>query len=146
MSPARPAPTTLRFAEVSVGDSLPELRIPITTTLVVAGAVASRDFTPVHHDAAEARARGLSDVIMNTMTTSGLVGRFVTDWSGPDGIIRSLALKLGAPNLPGDTMTLRGSVRAKLERDGVVELEVTGTNAWGDHVNATVKVALPAGG
>ena len=136
------SPTTRHFGEVEVGETLPELRIDITPTLVVAGAIASRDFTPVHHDGAHARAQGLQDVIMNTLTTGGLVGRFVTDWTGPDALIESLSLKLGAPNLPGDTMRLRGTVKEKTA-PGSVSLEVVGTNAWGDHVTASVRVALP---
>ena len=34
---------SLQYAEVSVGDSLPELPIELTSSLIVAGAVASQD-------------------------------------------------------------------------------------------------------
>lgn len=40
-----------------VGDELAPLEIPITRTLIVAGAVASRDYQDVHHDAEAARRR-----------------------------------------------------------------------------------------
>jgi acyl dehydratase len=136
---------TITFTDVGVGTKLPELPIEITTTMIVAGALASRDFTPVHHDKSAAQAQGMQDVFMNILTTNGLVGRYVTDWAGPDAVIKSVAIKLGAPNLPGDTMRLTGTVRAKDEKDGVVELEVTGKNSWGDHVTGTVRVALPTG-
>jgi acyl dehydratase len=136
---------TRRLAEVAVGEALPELALPITATLIVSGAIASRDFTPVHHDRRHAQSQGLRDVIMNTLTTNGLVGRYVTDWTGPDALIRACRLKLGAPNLPGDTMRLRGAVKRKDEAAGTVELEVVGTNSWGDHVTAAVTVALPRG-
>jgi acyl dehydratase len=136
---------TMTFTDVGVGTKLPELPIEITTTMIVAGALASRDFTPVHHDKSAAQAQGMQDVFMNILTTNGLVGRYVTDWAGPDAVIKSVAIKLGAPNLPGDTMRLTGTVRAKDEKDGVVELEVTGKNSWGDHVTGTVRVALPTG-
>ena len=137
---------TLRLDEVEVGDALPELALEVTPTMVVAGAIASRDFTPVHHDSAHARSQGLQDVIMNTLTTNGLVGRFVTDWTGPDALIKRCALKLGVPNIPGGTMKLRGTVKAKDEEAGTLLLEVVGSNSWGDHVNASVTVALPRGG
>ena len=136
---------TLKLADVAVGTALPELAIEITTTLIVAGAVASRDFTRVHHDRAAAEAQGLQDVIMSINTTNGLVGRYVTGWAGPDAVLRGVAIKLGAPNLPGDTMKMTGTVNAKDDRAGVVEVEVTGTNSWGDHVTGIVTVALPAG-
>jgi len=127
---------------VKVGDALPELPIPITTSLVVGGAIASRDFTPVHHDRAAAQAAGLQDVFMNILTTNGLVGRFVTDWAGPNATLRNLAIKLGTPNLPGDTMTLTGKVISI--GDDEVTVEVAGKNSWGNHVTGTVRVALPS--
>ena len=101
-----------RLADVKVGDALPELRVPLTASLIVAGAVASRDFTPVHHDKGAAQRSGVDDVFMNILTTNGLVGRFVTDWAGPDARITRVAIRLGTPNLPGDTMKLRGTVNS----------------------------------
>jgi len=135
----------IAFKDVGVGSKLPELPIEITTTMIVAGALASRDFTPVHHDKSAAQAQGMQNVFMNILTTNGLVGRYVTDWAGPSAVIKSVAIKLGAPNLPGDTMRLTGTVKAKDEREGVVELEIAGRNSWGDHVTGTVRVALPTG-
>jgi acyl dehydratase len=134
---------TLALGDVSVGTALPELPIPVTTTMIIAGALASRDFTPLHHDKGAAQAGGMQDVFMNILTTNGLVGRYVTDWAGPDAVLRRVAIKLGTPNLPGDTMRLSGTVRAKDEKQGVVEIQIAGTNSWGDHVTGTVTVALP---
>ena len=134
---------TLRFEQVKVGDALPELPIPITVTLVVGGALASRDFTPVHHDRAAAQAQGMSDVFMNILTTNGLVGRYVTDWAGPDAVVKNVAIKLGAPNLPGDTMKMAGSVKRRDDATGEVTVEIAGKNGWGNHVTGTVRVALP---
>ena len=131
----------VKLSDVNVGDSLPELPIPLTTSLIVGGAVASRDFTPVHHDKSAAQAAGMQDVFMNILTTNGLVGRYVSDWAGPNALIRRVKIRLGTPNLPGDTMTLTGSVTSK-EGD-VVEVEVAGKNAWGNHVTGTVRVAFP---
>lgn len=141
-------PRTRRFEEVGVGDELPALEIPITPTLVIAGAIASRDYQDVHHDVARARARGTKDIFMNILTTNGLVGRYVSDWAGPEALFRSVKIRLGAPNFPGDTMRLSGRVRAKEERDGaaVVELEITGENGLGKHVTGAVELALPREG
>ncbi len=139
------ASRSVTLADVEVGTQLPEQAIDITVTLIVGGALASRDFTPVHHDKAAAQATGMQDVFMNILTTNGLVGRYVTDWAGPDAILRGVNIKLGTPNLPGDTMKMSGRVKAKDEAEGVVEIDVAGTNSWGDHVTGTVKVALPKG-
>jgi acyl dehydratase len=136
---------SVRFDDVAVGDELPLLEVPLTRTLIVATAIASRDYQDVHHDPGLAVERGSEDIFMNILTTNGFVGRFVTDWAGPDGIIRSVAIRLGAPNYPGDTMVLTGSVMAKADDDGqgVVDVAVRGVNSRGDHVTGTVKVALP---
>jgi acyl dehydratase len=136
-------PSTLSFATVDVGTALPELPIPITTTLIVAGALASRDFTALHHDKAAAQAGGMQDVFMNILTTNGLVGRYVTDWAGPNAVLQRVAIKLGAPNLPGDTMKMTGTVKKKDAGAKTIEVEVAGRNSWGDHVTGTVVVALP---
>ncbi|HEV2686322.1 MAG TPA: MaoC family dehydratase [Actinomycetota bacterium] len=126
---------------VHVGDQLPPLEVPITTTLVVVAALASRDFQDVHHDAGLARASGAKDVFMNILTTNGFVGRFITDWSGPDAIIKKVSIRLGVPNYPGDTMKLTGAVKSI---DGnEVDIDVRGANSLGDHVTGTVKVQLP---
>jgi acyl dehydratase len=132
---------TRKQADVKVGDKLPELKIPLTTSLIVAGALASRDFTPVHHDKAAAQAAGVPDVFMNILTTNGLVNRYVTDWAGPDARVRNVQIKLGTPNTPGDTMVFNGAVTSK--DDDTVTVELAGKNSWGDHVTATVRVTLP---
>ena len=134
--------TTRSFSSVDTGEALPPLDIETTAALVVGGALASRDYTPVHHDRAAAQAQGLPDVFMNILTTNGLVGRYVTDWAGPDAVVTGVKVKLGGPNMPGDTLKIRGKVVAA--DDGRVDVEVTGENSWGNHVTATVTVALPA--
>jgi hypothetical protein len=141
---------TLRFEDVAVGDDLPELAIPLTRTLIVSTAIASRDYQDVHHDSVLAVERGSKDIFMNILSTNGLVGRYVTDWSGPGAVLTDVKIRLGAPNYPDDTMTLTGSVTAKDEATdsdgyGGVEVTLRGANSLGDHVTGTVGLRLPAG-
>lgn len=123
------------------GDELPPLEIAITRTLIVAGAIASRDYQDVHHDAELARHRGSPDIFMNILTTNGLVGRYLTDCLGSATVLRTLAIRLGAPNHPGDTMVLRGRVE-EVDGDTAV-VRVTGDNGVGRHVTGTATVLLP---
>lgn len=131
------------YTEVEVGEYLPELSIPVTRTLIVAAAIAGRDYQDVHHDPELARERGSADVFMNILTTNGLVSRFVTDWAGPEAVVRAIRIRLGVPNYPGDTMVLSGSVCGKT--GDRVEVTVRGANSLGDHVYGTVVVELPDG-
>ena len=136
---------SLRLGDVKVGDELPPLDVPLTAAVVVGGALASRDYTPGPHDRGAAQAQGMQDVFMNILTTNGYVGRFVTDWAGPDTAIRHLSVKLGTPNVVGDVMKLSGRVVSVDASAGLVEVQVVGKNAWGNHVEGKVRLALPKG-
>jgi len=122
----------------AVGEQLPPLEIPVTRTMIVASAIASRDYQDVHHDPALALERGSPDVFMNILTTNGLVDRFVTAWAGPSTVVKRVKIRLGAPNHPGDTMVLTGTVTAV---DGNrVQVEIRGENGRGTHVSGTVEI------
>ena len=135
---------TRSLSSVSVGDKLPPLEIPLSRTLIVSTAIASRDYQDVHHDPELAKERGSPDIFMNILTTNGFVGRFVTDWTGPGARLEKIDIRLGAPNYPGDTMTIEGAVTAKDDEAGTIEVSVRGANQLGDHVTGTVRVALPS--
>lgn len=130
---------------MKAGDELAPLTVPVTRTLIVAGAIASRDYQDVHHDAELARAKGSPDIFMNILTTNGLVGRYITDHFGPRAVLRKVAIRLGAPNYPGDTMTLTGTVtEVATASDGdTVHVKVVGANSLGHHVTGTVTVEVP---
>lgn len=128
------------FNALSIGDELPELSIDITAKLIVGAAIASRDYQNVHHDKDAAQELGSPDIFMNILTTNGLVGRYVTDWSGPNARLKKVAIKLGAPNYPGDCMVMSGKVAALNAAAATVELEVLGKNQYGNHVMGTVVV------
>ena len=123
------------------GEELPPLEIEITRTLIVAGAIASRDYQDVHHDAELARQKGSPDIFMNILTTNGLVGRYVTDHFGPAAVLRKVAIRLGAPNYPGDTMVLRGTVE-EVEGD-TATVKVIGANGIGRHVTGRIDRVVP---
>jgi hypothetical protein len=125
---------------MNVGDTIPAWELPLTPTLIVSTAIATRDFQDVHHDRDVAQAAGSKDIFMNILTTNGLVERFITDWAGPDTDVTSIAIRLGAPAHPYDTLIFTGTV-ASVE-DGIATIDVKGTVSLGDHVTGTVKVAV----
>lgn len=128
----------------AVGTTLPEWELPLTPTLIVSTAIATRDFQDVHHDRDLAQGHGSKDIFMNILTTTGLVQKFVGDWAreavGPDFRITSCGLRLGAPAYPYDTMTFSGTVVDNAEgvADGTITIDVLGLVSLGNHVNAKV--------
>jgi acyl dehydratase len=144
------------WTSISVGDTVPPLDIALTPTLIVAGAIASRDFMPVHHSTAYAKKQGAPDIFMNILTTNGYVARFVTDWAGPDARLTNIAIRLGAPAIPNTTLRFTGEV-VRVEavdvahdagvgeriEEGEVEVAIRGVTELGEHVSGTVRFRLP---
>lgn len=122
--------------DLTVGQTLPELAVPITASAIVAGAIATNDYENVHHDKAAAQATGVPDIFMNILTTNGFVQRYVSDWCGVAARIAAVDIRLGAPNFAGDTMRLTGAV-SRIEGNRI-DVAVSGRNAIGEHVTATV--------
>ena len=139
---------TLDWHAVQVGDELSAFVIDMTATRIVAGAIATRDFMPVHHDRAYANSQGAPDIFMNILSDTGYCSRFLTDWAGPEAMIKKLAIRLGVPVFPGSTLTYTGAVTATslADGEGVVEVELRATNDLGDHVTGTAVLTLPVRG
>jgi acyl dehydratase len=135
---------TLVWSDVRVGDELPALVVDVTATVIVAGAIATRDFMPVHHDRGYANAQGAPDIFMNILSDTGYCSRFLTDWAGPEAIVKKLAIRLGVPVFPGSTLTYTGTVTATshVDGEGIVEVELRATHELGAHVTGTAVLGL----
>lgn len=138
------APPTLAWDAISVGDEITEMDVPVTTTLIVAGAIASRDYMPVHHDRDFANSQGSQDIFMNILTTNGLCVKFLHDWAGPEAMIKKLSIRLGVPAYPNDPIRFTGSVTGKSsgEGEGLVAVSFKGANSLGDHAIGTAVLSL----
>lgn len=137
---ARPAPA------VPTGEKLPDWGLDVTATVIVAGAIASRDFMPVHHDKAYAQAQHAPDIFMNILTTNGYVARYVTDWAGPQAQITKIDVRLGGPAVPDQVLKFTGQVITEREEgaERLVEIAVNAANDLGNHATGTVELTLPA--
>jgi uncharacterized protein len=124
--------------------ALPEWSLQVTPTVVVSTAIATRDFYPVHHDRDFAVRGGSTDIFLNILTTTGLVQRYVTDWTGPETIVRAVSIRLGVPCYAGDTLTFTGRVTDDTGPGGGDRvIAVTGSCSLGNHVTGTVRLAGP---
>jgi acyl dehydratase len=137
--------TTLKWADIEIGDAVTPLDVPITTTMIVAGAIATRDFMPVHHDRDYANNQGSPNLFMNILTTNGYCVRFLTDWAGPEAMVKKLSIRLGVPCFPDDPLHFTGSVTGKSEGtngENFVEVTFQGANSLGNHVSGTAVLSL----
>jgi uncharacterized OB-fold protein len=132
----------LAMDDVSEGDRLPIWVLPVTPTQIVAGALSTRDFQDVHHDRDLAHAKGSADIFLNINTSLGLMERYVTDWAGPDAVVKALRVRLGAPAYPYKHLTFTGSVVSADAAAGHVVVGVQAVNDLGPHVSGTVEVEL----
>ncbi len=138
--------TSIKWGAVNEGDALPEKSREITRTTVVSTAIATRDFQDVHHDHEAAKKSGTKDIFLNILTTGGLIGKYLTDWSGPEGELKKVDIKLAMPCYPGDTLVGTGSVMKKYEENGQHLVEIgyqMATASGGPHAMGTAILALP---
>jgi acyl dehydratase len=139
--------TKLTLSDVKVGDALPDLSYDVTATTVVLGALASRDWRPMHHDHDFAVNRnGTQDIFLNTPNQAAWFERYLTDWTGPTGRLGRVQFRMKGSVFPGDTMVLRGTV-AEITTDdagcGWVGVRMT-LDVGGDvKTECTARVALP---
>lgn len=148
-SPEPPAPALphLLLGEVHAGDRLPELRYPVTATTVVLGAMATRDWRPMHHDHHFAVHRnGTRDIFLNTPNQAAWFERFLTDWTGPKGRLGRMRFRMQGSVFPGDTMVLAGLVTG-VGTDGTgcgwVDLDVALTVEGDVKTACQARLALP---
>jgi acyl dehydratase len=103
----------LVFGDIAVGDVLPDLAYEVSATTVVLGALATRDWRPMHHDKDFAVNRnGTQDIFLNTPNQAAWFERYLTDWTGPHGRLGRISFRMKGSVFPGDTMTFRGVVEA----------------------------------
>jgi acyl dehydratase len=141
------APRRLTLAEVAEGDALPELAVDVTPTTVVLGALASRDWRPMHHDKDFAQNRnGVRDIFINTPHNAAYFERYITDWTGPWGRLGRIRFRMKDSVFPGDTMVFHGRVeKAGTDETGCGWVELALVLRVGERTTTecTARVAIP---
>jgi len=114
----------LRFADVSVGMTLPPLDVPIVRASMIRYAGASGDFNVIHWSERIATAVGLPNVIAHGMLTMAEAGRLLTNWAGDPGAVEQFGVRFTRPVLvpdddSGALLMLTGEVTELLDGNRV---------------------------
>jgi acyl dehydratase len=137
----------LLLGDVHEGDVLPPLSYDVTATTVILGALASRDWRPMHHDKDFAINRnGVQDIFLNTPTQGQWFERYLTDWTGPHGRLGKMTFRMKGSVFPNDTMVLEGTVQSVSTDDvgcGWAEVSVTVSVDGDVKTTCTARIALP---
>jgi hypothetical protein len=128
---------------------MPPLEYEVTATTVVLGALASRDWRPMHHDHDFAVNRnGTKDIFLNTLNLAAWFERYITDWTGPKGRLGRITFRIRDSIFPGNVMRFSGTVAGtEVDDRGChwtsLEIELHAD----DRLAATcsARVAVPAG-
>ncbi|MGH9016545.1 MAG: MaoC/PaaZ C-terminal domain-containing protein [Acidimicrobiales bacterium] len=140
----------LLWGEVAEGDRLPDLSYEVSATTVVLGALASRDWRPMHHDKDFAVERnGTQDIFLNTPNQAAWFERFLTDWTGPHGRLGRMTFRMLGSVFPGDTMVFTGVVTDVTVDDagcGWVGVDVTLSVEENVKTTCAARVAVPVDG
>ena len=110
--------------DVGPGTELPPLVKRPTTRQLVMYAGASGDFYEIHYDKDFALANGLPGVILHGALKNAFLGQLVTDWMGPEGMLKALSVRYRDMDVPGDTLTCRGKVIERDAASGTVRCEL----------------------
>ena len=138
---------TLYWDDVAEGNEIPSVSLEITRNRIMMIVCATRDIFPLHHDPEFARASGYRAPTVATAFLQGLLGRCITDWTGPSGKIRRLSLTLKAPSYAGDTISAGGRVKRKYIDNGdhKLDCELAVVNQDGSTtVDAEATVVVPS--
>ena len=118
------------LSEVSVGDVVGPVTVPVSRETLVGYANASLDQNPIHQDEAFARSVGLPDVIAHGMWTMAASGTVVSDWAGDAGRVVEFGTRFTKPvvvPVDGNEVVVQGVVKAVDAETGRVTVDLTTT-------------------
>ena len=109
---------SLTLEEVVVGAALPDLHFDITSTAVIAGALANRDYSQLHHDVSYAREEaGHPNIFMNTQLQAAFFERYLYDWAGSKCRLARMRFRMKRPVYAGSHIVIKGVVTGVLRDD-----------------------------
>ena len=137
------------WEDVEVGMEIPALVKKPTSQQLVRWAGASGDFYQIHYDKDFALGNNLPGIIVHGALKSAWLGQLLGDWVGLKGFVKKFSCSYRGMDVPGDTLTLKGTVTGKRVEGGerLVELDIWMENGKGEKTTpGQAMVALPSRG
>jgi acyl dehydratase len=127
------------FDDIEVGSEITPLTKGLCTLMSMAKfAAMNGDFYPGHYDNKWAtESDRLPSAIVHGMQVTTYLSQLLTDWMGPNGVLKKFASEVRAQTFVGDTLTMNGLVTRKYTRDGENYLEC---RVWGEKQGGTVVI------
>ena len=139
----------LYWEDVVEGQELPQLIKRPSKRQLVMYAGASGDFYEAHYDKDFAVKIGLPGLIVHGALKNAYLAQVVTDWMGPEGVVKKLSVKYRGTDAPDDTLTCSGRV-TKVYVNGEshqVDCALVLLNSSGEQTTTgTATVVLPSRG
>ncbi len=140
------APADTRWDDVTVGDTMPPLVMPITVTRCVFMASASRDFAPQHHNTWYCHNKSKTrEMFLGTHFNLGMLSRFMTDYGGPLSTVRRIQLQMKRTVGAGEDYWMNGVITRKWEEGGEkrVDMDIRIDTQLGPAYSCSGTLALP---
>ena len=134
------------WEDVTDGMGLPVLVKDPTTQQLVKYAGASGDYYQIHYDKDYAEGNGLGGVILHGALKNAFLGQLMTQWMGPQGVLRKLSCQYRGMDVPGQTITGKGEVIRKYQEGDLhlVDCDIWLENPEGQRTTpGKATVALP---
>ena len=117
----------LFFEDVEVGSEIPPLaKEPFSCSRMAIFAAVMGDFCHLHFDYGFAKSRGRRAPFAYGLQVAAYLSQLMTDWIGPNGILKKFATQTRDLSYDGESLTMKGKVTKKYEKDGenYVECEI----------------------
>ncbi|MBW2085950.1 MAG: dehydratase [Deltaproteobacteria bacterium] len=135
------------WEDVETNAEIPSLIKKPTPQQLVQWAGASGDFYQIHYDKDFALDNNLPGIIVHGAFKSAWLGQLLGDWVGLKGKIKIFSCGYRGMDVPGDTLTCKGTITNKyIERgEHLVELDIWLENGKGEKTTpGKAIVALPS--
>jgi len=137
------------YEDVAEGQEIPALKKHPTRRQLVMWAGASEDFYEIHYDTEFARKNKLDDVVVHGRLKAAFLGQLLTDWIGPDGVLKKMSCRYKGTDPSNEDMLIRGTVTRKYMEgaDHCVDLDIWTERTDGvKTTQGAATVMLPARG